>query len=168
VEDFFMALTLRNVVVAGVMGMGSVAVVAGPYGMAGCGLGSMVIDPSGSQTSAATTNGTAYNQLFGITSGTSNCKAPSEVAVITRQEDFVANNLSTLSKDMAKGSGESLNAFAETLGCDQMALNDVAGALKNSYSTIFAAPGAMAVLDTSKTILKANPTTSSRCQFLSL
>lgn len=146
--------------------LGATALVAGPYGMAGCGLGSMVIAPSGSQTSASTTNGTAYNQLFGISSGTSNCKSSAEMAAISRQEDFVSVNLGTLSKEMAQGSGESLAAFSETLGCDQMVVSDVAVELKSNYQMIFKSPGAMAVLDTSKNVLKSNPSISSHCQYL--
>ena len=49
------------------------AALAAPYGMAGCGLGSMLFGDGGLQTSAATTNGIVANQSFGITSGTSNC-----------------------------------------------------------------------------------------------
>ncbi len=133
--------------------------------MAGCGLGSILIAPSGSQTSAATSNGTG-SQLFGVTSGTSNCKSPKEMAVITNQENFVSLNLGTLSKEMAQGSGESLAAFTETLGCDQESFSTVASTLKSNYGTIFSAPGAMAVLDTTKVILKSDPSVSSRCQYL--
>lgn len=43
------------------------------YGMAGCGLGSLVMGKDGGQILAATTNGTFYSQLFGITSETLNC-----------------------------------------------------------------------------------------------
>ena len=43
------------------------------YGMAGCGLGSLAFEPGEGQISAATTNGTFYNQFFGISSGTLNC-----------------------------------------------------------------------------------------------
>ncbi len=46
----------------------------GTYGVAGCGLGSMVFgnQEGGIQVIAATLNGTGI-QTFGITSGTSNC-----------------------------------------------------------------------------------------------
>src|SRR6266545_2071443 len=45
------------------------------YGLAGCGLGSMLIGskPGIVQIFAATTNGSFGTQTFGITSGTSNC-----------------------------------------------------------------------------------------------
>jgi len=153
-------------VAGGLALLSTTSMAAKPYGMAGCGLGSLVIEPSGSQTSASTTNGTAYNQLFGISSGTSNCKTSAELAVIQKQEDFIATNLGTLSKEMAQGTGESLAAFSETLGCEQTSFGDVAAELKSNYHTIFKAPGAMAVLDTSKDILRSNPELQSRCQYL--
>jgi len=49
---------------------------AQPYGMAGCGLGSIAFGNDQTmfkQVLAATTNGTFGTQTFGITSGTSNC-----------------------------------------------------------------------------------------------
>src|SRR5437868_47659 len=49
---------------------------AGGYGMAGCGLGSLLFGPVNepfAQVLAATTNATFATQTFGITSGTSNC-----------------------------------------------------------------------------------------------
>lgn len=161
-----MTFNVKSGFVLGALFLGATSAFAGPYGMAGCGLGSQIFKPDGSQTSAATSNGLGFNQLFGITSGTSNCKSAAEVAVISKQEDFVAVNLGTLSKEMAQGSGESLAAFTETLGCDQAVFGNVAGELKSNYETIFKAPGAMAVLDTSKSVLKSNPAISSHCQYL--
>ena len=161
-----MTFRVKNCLVLGMLLGSSTAVLAQKYGMAGCGLGSIVIEPSGSQTSAATTNGLFGSQLFGITTGTSNCKPAGEMAIINMQEEFIATNLNTLSKEMAQGSGESLAAFTETLGCQQDSYALVASELKANYSTIFSAPGAMAVLDTSKMVLKGNPVASSNCQYL--
>ena len=49
----------------------------GGQNMAGCGLGSMLFkdnnNTKGVQSTAATTNGTFYNQYLGITSGTLGC-----------------------------------------------------------------------------------------------
>ena len=42
------------------------------YGIAGCGLGSVLFGTSGG-VFAYTTNSSSGNQVFGITSGTSNC-----------------------------------------------------------------------------------------------
>ena len=162
---------LRNAVsIAAPLFVLALFVVASPaeakrkYGMAGCGLGSLVISPSGSQTSAGTTNGSFSSQSFGILLGTSNCVPDAEMAVIKEQEEFVVSNFGTLSKEMAQGSGQTLAALAETFGCDREVLPQFAEHLQDNYNDIFAAPGAIAVLDTTKAYVKANPTLSSRCR----
>src|SRR5690606_28843295 len=104
-------------------------------------LGSLIFEPGSGQSSAATTNGFAYSQLFGISSGTSNCTPSSDMAVIAEQEKFVVANLGTLSKDMARGQGESLSALSETLGCDSQVMPQFSSYLQNGYAEIFVAPG---------------------------
>jgi len=57
------------------LGLGASSAMADSFGMAGCGLGSMLIQSNGKeQIFVATTNGSSGSQTFGITSGTSNCK----------------------------------------------------------------------------------------------
>lgn len=90
------------------------------YGMAGCGLGSVIIGPKGGilQIFAATSNNTVtYTQLFGITSGTSNCSEKAGAFQQKQQEIFVSVNMNSLEQEMAMGKGEKLNAFAGLLGC---------------------------------------------------
>jgi Protein of unknown function (DUF3015) len=113
---------------------------AAGYGDAGCGLGSLIFaDQSGPvQILAATTNGTSFNQAFGISSGTSNCDASMIVLAERQQESFTANNFSGLAKEMAAGRGEQLTALAGLLGCpagQQTRFNTVA---QQNYKTIFA------------------------------
>ncbi|MCB9072358.1 MAG: DUF3015 family protein [Bdellovibrionaceae bacterium] len=60
------------------------------YGLAGCGLGSVLFGakPGGVQILAYTTNGSAGNQLFGITFGSLNCEfteAGTQAAVYLEQ-----------------------------------------------------------------------------------
>mgnify|MGYP001548272856 CR=1 FL=1 len=87
------------------------------WGMAGCGLGAIVMGPDGNQILAVTTNATFYSQLFGITTGTSECTdAPAEMAKM-EQEVFIEANLASLSKEAAQGSGETLAGLAEVMGC---------------------------------------------------
>lgn len=95
------------------------ALQAAGYGMAGCGLGSVVLGPKGGilQTFAATLNGTSGNQTFGITSGTSNCTESGGAFQQKQQEIFVSINMNSLEQEMAMGKGEKLNAFAGLLGC---------------------------------------------------
>ena len=67
--------------------LSGLATVSAQYGMAGCGLGSVVISDDGFlQVFAATTNGTSYSQSFGITSGTSNCVEKGVVKMDKQQE----------------------------------------------------------------------------------
>ncbi|HUK57358.1 MAG TPA: DUF3015 family protein [Nitrospiria bacterium] len=113
---------------------------AAGYGDAGCGLGSLIFgNTSGPvQILAATTNNTAMNQAFGISSGTSNCDAQGFDTAKLEQEQFVANNFSGLAKEMATGNGEQLAALAGLMGCptvQQPRFNTVA---QQNYKAIFA------------------------------
>ncbi len=95
----------------------------GSYGMAGCGLGSMVFEENSAfnQVLAATTNGTFGSQTFGISTGTSNC-ADNGVAKVEKQKEmFVAMNYEKLTQEMAQGRGETLVAYSSVLGCKQNA-----------------------------------------------
>jgi len=89
-----------------------------PYGMAGCGLGSMVIGKRGAQIFAATTNGTFANQTFGITFGTLNCQDSPNNEVAMRMDHFVAANKGTLAAEIAKGDGEAIGSLSTIMGCD--------------------------------------------------
>ncbi|RHX84425.1 DUF3015 domain-containing protein [Leptospira stimsonii] len=107
------------------------------YGVAGCGLGSLVIKENGIvQIFAATTNGTAYNQFFGITSGTSNCTADGIVNNDKAKEVFVHMNYESLEQEIAMGKGEKLSSLATLFGCsgDSQRFKAVA---KENFSEIF-------------------------------
>src|SRR5690348_12703995 len=77
---------------------------ASPVGPAGCGLGNAVFGDQ-NQVLAATTNGTSLNQMFGITSGTSNCIDSSRSA---QMESYINANRVELANDIARGQGETL------------------------------------------------------------
>lgn len=91
---------------------------AADYGMAGCGLGSLVFDSTGGQVSAATTNGSFYSQTLGITSGTSNCVDNAAASASLDQEAFVRTNYASLMQDAAQGQGQYLSAMSVLLGCE--------------------------------------------------
>jgi len=137
-----------------------------PYGMAGCGLGSLVFGPENGQVSAATTNGTAFNQGFGISFGTSNCIDPTKTAALEAQQQFIADNYSTLSREMAQGDGETLRAFAGAMGCNNQSYSTFATQMQTSYARIFAAPGALAALDIVHDEVKANAPLAQQCDFV--
>jgi hypothetical protein len=96
----------------------------GGYGMAGCGLGSLLFGNDNTtlmQILAATTNGTFASQTFGITSGTSNCTAGGVVKAEREQAAFAEVNFQDLKRNMASGGGEYLSSFATLLGCEDSA-----------------------------------------------
>lgn len=144
-------LVAASLVLGGLSFLPDSALAARRYGMAGCGLGSVLMGPNGSQVSAATTNGSTFaNQLWAITFGTSNCLPDEEAAALIKQENFVATNLATLSKEAAQGQGETVVGLANVLGCNSSVQQHFSSYLQARYETVFAAPGAMAVLDTLK------------------
>jgi hypothetical protein len=105
------------------------------YGLAGCGLGSMLF---GKQTGmvqvlAATTNGSFGSQTFGISSGTSNCTntgggAPSAKA-------FVETNREALAKDISRGQGETISSLSSLAGCADS--KRVGAVLQSDFGKIF-------------------------------
>ena len=105
------------------------------YGMAGCGLGSMVMGKDGNQIFAGTTNGTLANQSFAITFGTSNCIDSSTDQVATRMDRFVVVNETALAGDIARGQGEALTSLSSIMHCSDSA--ELGSALQHHYSVIF-------------------------------
>jgi hypothetical protein len=105
------------------------------YGTAGCGLGSILFgdDPGIIQVLAATTNGTFGNQTFGITSGTSNCTDSGGGSASAKA--FIEANRETLSKDIARGQGETITNLSALAGCADEAA--VGSALQENFSKIF-------------------------------
>src|SRR5436309_1231085 len=105
------------------------------YGLAGCGLGSMVFgDQKGAiQILAATTNWIFGTQTFGITSGTSNCVESSSGTAGART--FIEGNREALAKDASRGSGETITTLTAMAGCkDAKAVGVV---LQKRFSQLF-------------------------------
>jgi uncharacterized protein YdbL (DUF1318 family) len=106
---------------------------SGVYGVAGCGLGSMVFGNQEGivQVLAATLNATGV-QTFGITSGTSNCGhglfAKAEI------NSFIQSNAVALENDIARGQGETLSTLNNMLGCS----SQFSGTLQKNYKDIYA------------------------------
>jgi hypothetical protein len=106
------------------------------YGAAGCGLGSIFFEPNSGafmQILAATTNGSSANQTFGITSGTSNCDSGDGGG--DSAANFVATNRVAMSKDIARGQGETIQSVAELAGCQNSAAVGVT--LQKNFGAIF-------------------------------
>ncbi|NLV00445.1 hypothetical protein B6N13_20475 [Marinomonas sp. UCMA 3892] len=122
-------------------GMSATSFAAGGHGPAGCGLGTEYVfknaDTWYEHVMAATTNGTSGNQTFGMTSGTLGCEdanGPLSGSVAV----FLNENLEPLAVDMAKGDGETLDAFASLMGVkpeDKALFN---AEMKQNFDQIFA------------------------------
>jgi hypothetical protein len=87
--------------------------------MAGCGLGSMVVENNDkwSQVAAAFLNGTGF-QTFGISFGTSNCTEDGVASASREKDAFVEANIADLRRDVAIGEGEYLSSLASFYGCE--------------------------------------------------
>jgi hypothetical protein len=106
----------------------------------GCGLGSMAFEGNDgliSQISAATTNGTSGNQTFGITSGTSNCTQYETWTSNEKVNVFVADNMDSLAKDIAKGKGEHLDTLASLMNVPQKDRPAFSSKLQKNFSRIY-------------------------------
>lgn len=139
----------------------NIAMAKRKYGMAGCGLGSVAFGTQ-NQILAYTVN-TSFSQTGAITSGTSNCQGDSESEALERQQTFVATNLVTLSKELAEGGGKTVEGLASVLGCRPESLHEFEDIMQDSYTEIFRAPGASAVLDTIKYQLVDEPGLAKNC-----
>lgn len=105
------------------------------HGPAGCGLGAVIFEGKSGlalNVLAATTNGIFGNQTFAMSTGTLGCEDAKSARVSA--VSFVENNMVALSSDIARGEGESLNAY--------LALIDAPTAnkanLKQNFDMIFA------------------------------
>ena len=105
------------------------------YGLSGCGLGSLWIDKNHAQIWSATTNGTAYNQLFAISSGTSNCVESPTSAKADRMDKYIVVNKVALADDIARGQGETIQGLAQIMNCQQAEM--LGSKLQSKFSTIF-------------------------------
>ena len=120
-----------------VLSLSSVSVLAGD---AGCGLGSMIIQKNAklSQSLALTTNMTLLNNLFGITSGTSNCSSSEFVGIGNKDAaKYAEANFQNLRVDMARGQGENLAALAQLLGCSDASVPAFGQMTRARYQNIF-------------------------------
>ena len=88
----------------------------------GCGLGTEIWAGNSGlvpKVLGATTNGTFGNQTFGITTGTLGCESGGVITADARLRMFAGANLDNLARDMARGDGETLDAFAHLMSIDE-------------------------------------------------
>jgi hypothetical protein len=120
---------------AGGLSLVATSALADGYGNAGCGLGSLLFEPSNGfvQIFAATTNGSSGNQTFAISSGTSNCEGTAATAASAKA--FVETNRAAIAKDIARGRGETLLSLTELAGCAESGA--VGRTLQKNFKQIF-------------------------------
>lgn len=133
---------------------------ADKYGMAGCGLGSMVFQdkPGKIQILSGTTNGTFGSQTFGITSGTSNCEASA-----AREEAslFILVNEAALAKDISRGSGETLASLTKILRCSDEAT--FGATMQKNYDRLFTADKSVSLSDKINETIRTDAALSRSC-----
>lgn len=132
-----------------------------PYGMAGCGLGSMIIPRNGAQIFAATTNGTGV-QTVGITLGTSNCVDDSSSQVASKMDKYIHGNKAQFEGDVAKGNGETIVALSQVMGCSESA--QLGKTLKANYQNIFSEVNTNIVTDNIITVIQNDDQLSQQCK----
>lgn len=105
--------------------------------MAGCGLGSMVVESNDkwSQVAAAFLNGTGF-QTFGISFGTSNCTEDGVATASLEKNAFVEANIADLRRDVAVGEGEYLSSLASFYGCQGENADAFGAALQRHQSRL--------------------------------
>ncbi len=138
-----------------------------PYGMAGCGLGSLVFkdDSKGAQITAGTLNITGLQTSAISSTGSSNCKEQAGGAALRiEQEVFVAANLRALEEDVSAGGGSYAHAFAQVLGCDGASEGEFIETSRVNYQRIFTSDDANVVYAQYMSALRANPKLTASCE----
>jgi hypothetical protein len=152
--------------IAGMMMLGASVAHAQGYGMAGCGLGSLVLKENTivMQILAGTLNGTG-GQIFAITSGTSNCTSGGVIKAQREQAAFAEVNFQDLKRNMATGGGEFLTSFATLLGCEDPAKPALARMTQTRFASILPTDKTtpMELLSGVKSQIKADPMLAGSC-----
>jgi hypothetical protein len=145
---------MKKLVLAIVIAASATSAFAADYGAAGCGLGSLVFkDNNESQILAATTNGTSASQIFGLTSGTSNCNNKGLIKLSMVRESFIEANYKDLSRDAAAGRGEYVSNLASLYNYDA---SRFATLLQKNHGTIFAANDAKTAVTEINKLMSVN------------
>lgn len=126
---------MKKILLASTMVLLSTGAFAKAHGPAGCGLGEVLFAGQtgvGFNVLAATFNATSGNQTFGMTTGTLGCE--DAVTAKVGAASFVEANKFALANDIARGSGDTLNAYLTIIGSD----NADKKTLQKNYTKIFA------------------------------
>ena len=133
----------------------------GKWGLAGCGIGSMIFkdQPGKIQILSAITND-YFGQTFSITSGTSNCveMGGHEEAML-----YININHKPLAKDISRGEGETLEGLAKVMGCSDH--DQLGSTLQKNYKVIFSGSQATpeSVAQSIENTIKSNADLKANC-----
>lgn len=135
---------------------------AASYGVAGCGLGSIVFksEKGPVQILAATTNGTFGTQTFGITTGTSNCNDGANLI-----KAYIETNHDAIKTAAARGQGEVLVGLANVYHCNNT--NALSSALRANYKNVFNSDSAVKTQSGIESVIRMTPELNASCGNLS-
>jgi hypothetical protein len=153
---------MRKFLALGFLALASTAM-AGKYGTAGCGVGSMIFgDQKGYiQLLASWTNG-AFSQTSAITSGTSNCTEDGVALVDRERELFAEANFQNLRQEVAQGRGENVGVLAGLYGCRGSEAS-FGQAMQANFHKVGLAPDAQSMLQGMDEVVRTDATLSTAC-----
>ena len=135
-----------------------------PYGMAGCGLWSLVIKEKDKGPQIAKSLLESFvigSQIFGISSGTMNCvEGKSEVAKVEKKV-YISSNLNSLSKEAAQGTGFHILALADVFGCPG---DEFAQFSQQNFSKLYHSDSPEVVLDSYEAEIRSRPEMLKSCK----
>lgn len=136
-----------------------------PYGMAGCGIGAMVIEKNEMlpQLGATTLNNLISPQTSAITTGTSNCTDKAREVATIEQEVFIAANLNSISKEAAQGQGNTIEALGEVFGCSADGTEALKVLCQDKHQEIFSSGEPTKVLSSLRDEIRSNDSTAVDC-----
>lgn len=107
---------------------------------AGCGLGQQIFAGQsglGPHVLAATTNGSSFNQLFGISFDSLGCNGETVITAAFQRNVFVAGNFDNIARDAAQGGGEHLQSLASLMNMDDAAAERFFQLAQQEYDDLF-------------------------------
>jgi hypothetical protein len=119
------------------MGVSSAALAVAPGGP-NCGWGNMLFEGKSGMAShflASTTNGTSYNAIFGMTTGTNGCSVSEPLTYHGKK--MISAVMDEFSSDVAQGHGEALNAVAVSMGIEPADRGEFAKVAHENFEVIF-------------------------------
>ena len=106
----------------------------------GCGIGQQIFAGQSGRVPhilAAITNGTSFNQLFGIAFDSLGCNGESTDTASYQRDIFVASNFDNIARDAAQGGGEHLQSLAVLMSIDEKDTARFYEFSQQQYDTLF-------------------------------